>query len=146
MHKLRFTSRVGAGRSERGAVAIEFAVLFPLFFVILYAIISYSLLFAMSLTLNALSSEAARAAIAVNTRVGEPPDAQRVEARIQGLVGDSWLSRVEACDDGDFHRIDAASDELRVCLEAPLPLPQLNLGVLRIPDIEWVRARASLLL
>ncbi|OLL32044.1 pilus assembly protein TadE [Burkholderia sp. SRS-W-2-2016] len=50
-------------RTQRGMAAIEFALVFPLFFVILYAIVTYSLILVAQQNLTLAASEGARAAL-----------------------------------------------------------------------------------
>jgi Flp pilus assembly protein TadG len=50
-------------RSETGVSAMEFAIVFPLFFLIFYAIVTYSLIFAAQQTLTLTAEEGARAAL-----------------------------------------------------------------------------------
>jgi Flp pilus assembly protein TadG len=50
-------------RGQRGVTAIEFAILFPVFFAILYAIIQYGMIFAAQQTLTLAAEEGARAAL-----------------------------------------------------------------------------------
>ncbi|HEY3599604.1 MAG TPA: TadE/TadG family type IV pilus assembly protein [Paraburkholderia sp.] len=50
-------------RTARGATAIEFALLFPLFFLIFYAIVTYSLIFVAQQSLTLAAEEGARAAL-----------------------------------------------------------------------------------
>lgn len=50
-------------RVQRGIVAIEFAFIFPAFFVIFYAIVSYGLIFAAQQSLTLAAAEGARAAL-----------------------------------------------------------------------------------
>ena len=50
-------------RAQRGATAIEFALVFPLFFMILYAIITFSLILVAQQNLTLAASEGARAAL-----------------------------------------------------------------------------------
>jgi Flp pilus assembly protein TadG len=50
-------------RRERGAAAVEFAMVFPLFFVILYGIITYSVIFVAQQNLTLAAEEGARAAL-----------------------------------------------------------------------------------
>ncbi|CAE6902449.1 hypothetical protein R70199_03773 [Paraburkholderia domus] len=49
--------------AQRGSTAIEFALLFPLFFTILYAIITFSLIFVAQQNLTLAAEEGARAAL-----------------------------------------------------------------------------------
>ncbi|MCX4164438.1 MULTISPECIES: TadE/TadG family type IV pilus assembly protein [Paraburkholderia] len=49
--------------AQRGATAIEFALVFPLFFAIFYAIVTFSLIFVAQQSLTLASEEGARAAL-----------------------------------------------------------------------------------
>ncbi|KAE8753429.1 MULTISPECIES: TadE/TadG family type IV pilus assembly protein [Paraburkholderia] len=50
-------------RAQRGSTAIEFALVFPLFFTILYSIITFSLIFVAQQNLTLAAEEGARAAL-----------------------------------------------------------------------------------
>lgn len=50
-------------RTQRGATAIEFAMVFPLFFAILYAIVTFSVILVAQQNLTLAASEGARAAL-----------------------------------------------------------------------------------
>ncbi|ASV99665.1 TadE/TadG family type IV pilus assembly protein [Paraburkholderia aromaticivorans] len=50
-------------RAQRGATAVEFALVFPLFFAILYAIITFSLILVAQQNLTLAAEEGARAAL-----------------------------------------------------------------------------------
>lgn len=50
-------------KSQNGAAAIEFAILFPIFFLIFYAVVTYGLIFAAQQTLTLAAAEGARAAV-----------------------------------------------------------------------------------
>jgi Flp pilus assembly protein TadG len=51
-------------RRERGASAIEFAIVFPLFFGLIYMMISYGLLFSLQHSITEAAKESARSAVA----------------------------------------------------------------------------------
>jgi Flp pilus assembly protein TadG len=55
---------------RRGSAAVEFAIVFPLFFLILYAIITYSMLFLAQEGLAAAAEEGARAALVWQNAAG----------------------------------------------------------------------------
>lgn len=61
MRKSRSRCQDGAG--QRGAVAIEFALVFVLFFMVMYGIVAYGMVFAVHHTLTQAASEGARAAV-----------------------------------------------------------------------------------
>ncbi|KVD80896.1 pilus assembly protein TadE [Burkholderia sp. ABCPW 14] len=50
-------------RFQRGATAIEFAILFPVFFMVLYGIVTYGMIFAAQQSLTLAATEGARAAL-----------------------------------------------------------------------------------
>lgn len=54
---------LNAQHKQRGTAAIEFAFVFPLFFVVLYAIVAYCLILCANMTLAGAAQEAARAAL-----------------------------------------------------------------------------------
>ena len=58
---LRFA--YGVRSRERGATAVEFALMLPMFFLILYAIITYGMIFAAQQNLTLAATEGARAAL-----------------------------------------------------------------------------------
>ncbi|WDD94368.1 pilus assembly protein [Burkholderia sp. FERM BP-3421] len=86
-------------RRQRGATAVEFAILFPLFFVIFYAIVTYGMIFAAQQSLTLAATEGARAAL--NYQVATTPTAAlglRATAACtaaNGLTG--WLSTNATC-------------------------------------------------
>lgn len=55
--------RVCRARAQRGATAVEFALVFPLFFTILYAIVTFSLILVAQQNLTMAAEEGARAAL-----------------------------------------------------------------------------------
>lgn len=67
-------------RSQRGIAAVEFALIFPLFFVLLYAIVTYGMIFLAQQTLTAAAAEGARAAL-VYQNAGSPDAALTARAK-----------------------------------------------------------------
>lgn len=55
--------KIGSGRCQRGAVAIEFALVFVLFFMVLYGAIAYGMVFAIRHSLTQAAAEGTRAAV-----------------------------------------------------------------------------------
>lgn len=82
-------------RRQKGAAAIEFALIFILFFVLFYAIVAYSLAMLLMQGLTQAAEEGVRAAIAVNPLAyGSDADyATSVEAtaRARAAAALSWL-------------------------------------------------------
>lgn len=76
-------------KRQRGAVAIEFAMLFGVFFVVVYAIIAYSIPMLLMLTFKQVTADAARATLQV-----DPANAaytQLLSREITRVVERSWL-------------------------------------------------------
>ena len=76
-------------KKQRGAIAIEFAALFTIFFVIVYAIIAYSIPLLLTMTFKQVSSDAGRAAVRVD--LAYPQYAQKVSEQVTEAVEKSWL-------------------------------------------------------
>ena len=72
---------------QRGVYAIEFGLVFLIFFLVLYAILAYGVIFAIQQTLNGAAQSGARTAL---TWQGSEADRQAaVEAEVKRLSG--WL-------------------------------------------------------
>ncbi|MCW3695179.1 MULTISPECIES: TadE/TadG family type IV pilus assembly protein [Burkholderia] len=75
-------------RRQRGATAVEFAIVFPLFFVIFYAILSFGMIFVIQQSLTLAASEGARAGLSyapnLTTRVAN------AKTTTQNVLG--WLN------------------------------------------------------
>jgi hypothetical protein len=93
------TPRTALRAAQRGTAAIEFAMVFPLFFLVLYAIVTYSMVFLTQQSLTAAAEEGARAALvwqsasnpgaALTARAGQACD------RASSVV--SWLPVAPTC-------------------------------------------------
>lgn len=78
-------------RQQRGAISIEFAAVFVVFFVMLYAVIAYSVPLLLSLSLKQLSADAARAAVRVDPAQNEADYALRVSQQVGAVIAQTWL-------------------------------------------------------
>src|SRR5471030_915153 len=58
--------KAGLPKSQKGAVAIEFALVFVVFFAVFYGLVSYSLPFVLMQSFNEATSEAVRRSVAVD--------------------------------------------------------------------------------
>lgn len=76
-----------ASRRQRGAYAIEFALVFLIFFAVLYGIICYGLLFTFRMSMQNAAEEGARAALRYQSTVQARQD--RAKAVAEQSV--SWL-------------------------------------------------------
>lgn len=61
--------KTGSRKVQKGAVAIEFALVFVIFFAVFYGLVSYSLPFVLMQTFNQVTAEAIRRAVAVDPAV-----------------------------------------------------------------------------
>lgn len=136
---------------QRGAVAIEFVLLFPLFLVIFYAIVSYSVILAAQQGLHSLSAEASRSAMAVfrdDPSLSKSDIESLFEEVIQEEIDSAWLGGwVSACDGWSaFTDYSPASgsgrDELEVCVRIgvgpgeALALPRMTFPWISIPSAD----------
>ncbi|MET3621914.1 TadE/TadG family type IV pilus assembly protein [Burkholderia ambifaria] len=89
------TRQPSAWRRQRGVAAVEFAVVFPLFFLIFYAIVTFGMVFVIQQSLTFAASEGARAAL---NYTSAPCDRLVVSARnavTQALAGSPWSQNVK---------------------------------------------------
>ncbi|WP_412103100.1 TadE/TadG family type IV pilus assembly protein [Polaromonas sp. SM01] len=78
----------------RGTVAIEFAFLFPAFFLIFYAITTYGLIFAAQQTLTLAAAEGGRAALRYPGGAADTLTARQNNACAAALLPLSWLQNM----------------------------------------------------
>lgn len=152
---------IGSFRRQRGAVAIEFAGVFVLFFAVLYGLLGYCVPLLMLQAFNDAAASGARIAVSVNPQTDGYETALRtavdneVNARLRwmpaawhkGCYGGAYLDQpvIERVNGRDFTRI-------QVCVNYPytaspiVPLLTLpGIGTIpRLPDV--LTGRASLLL
>jgi Flp pilus assembly protein TadG len=94
----RFVTRLI--RSDAGVSAIEFAVVFPLFFLIFYAIVTYSLIFVAQQSLTLTAEEGARAALRYQkgaTTVAQALDLRTAASCTTTAGLKNWLGNASAC-------------------------------------------------
>lgn len=88
MPNLQFANR--ARKRQQGIAAIEFAIVFPVFFAILYGIITYGLILAAQQTLTMSASEGARAFLRYQTNVAE----RKTSACAVSNVATLWIRSI----------------------------------------------------
>jgi Flp pilus assembly protein TadG len=127
-------------RKQRGAAAIEAALLFVIFFTLFYAIVSYSMPILMMQAFQHAASAGARAAVAVE------PAAEGyetlVENRVKTVVGDllDWLpatahAAVLGGEDGVKVDFDEATRMLTVTVKFPDYTKNPLIPILKFPGI-----------
>ncbi|MGJ0430731.1 TadE/TadG family type IV pilus assembly protein [Methylobacter sp.] len=127
-------------RKQRGAAAIEAALLFVIFFTLFYAIVSYSMPLLMMQAFNHAASAGARAAVAVD------PTAEGyetiVENRVKTVVGEllDWLPKaaheaVLGSEDGVKVDFDQETRMLTVTVTFPKYTTNPLIPILTFPGI-----------
>ncbi len=86
--------------NQRGSTAVEFAIVFPVFFLIFYAIVTYSLIFVAQQSLTLAASEGARAALKFQPNANSAASALALRASAAcstatGLL--NWLAATTPC-------------------------------------------------
>lgn len=87
---------------QKGAAAIEFAIIFPIFFIIFYTVVTYGLIFAAQQTLTLAAAEGARAAVrypTISGSSGTTSKAAQLQARLDAAcftagVATDWLRKM----------------------------------------------------
>ncbi len=81
---------------ERGSMSVEFALMLPLFFMVLYAVVTYGLIFAAQQNLTLAATEGARAALnyQVSTSAQAALTARAGAACTTAMNLASWLSGI----------------------------------------------------
>jgi Flp pilus assembly protein TadG len=139
-------------RAERGNVAIEFAIVFPLFFVVFYAIVTYSLIFVAQQSLTLAAEEGARAALryqANATSVADSLARRGTAACSTAQALSNWLAGLAQC---NAVPAPCAYDATMRCIQVTLDyayaknplLPTLPLLDLALPDALEARAMVQL--
>lgn len=74
---------------QSGAVAVEFAFIFPLLFLLMYGIVVYSYVFVLNSALHFAAQEAAESVVRVAPEAGEGVKRQRAQATARAML--DWL-------------------------------------------------------
>lgn len=86
---MTIATAIAPRQAQRGGVAIEFAAVFVVFFIVLYATLAYSVPFMLQQALKHVSAEAARAAARIDPGVSGYRD--HVADIVDQTVDASWL-------------------------------------------------------
>lgn len=139
---------VGPRRSESGAVAVEFALVFPLMFMLMYGIVVYGYTFILQQSIAFAAQEAAEAAVAVSPLApnGDALRLQRVrdtasavldwlpasqKQRVIGSNGDQV--QVAYCIGGSGGQCPSGTDAIIVTLNFSMTTPSYLFPVLEMP-------------
>lgn len=138
MHRTRL-------QRQQGAVAVEFALIFPILFLLMYGIVVYSYVFVLNSALNYAAQESVASALRVAP--GEPNSRRETEALQRARDALNWLPASQRNrifgEAGSIVRfgedcpLAPESDCIRVRLVMPLQVPAL-FPVLRLPFVGTV--------
>lgn len=87
-------TQLGGHRCQAGVYAVEFALTFLIFFLLLYAILTYGMIFIAQQSLNLAAQDGARKGLATPTSMLDRADAAESEARGKLL----WLTALGGAD------------------------------------------------
>ncbi|MDK2352273.1 MULTISPECIES: TadE/TadG family type IV pilus assembly protein [Pseudomonas aeruginosa group] len=145
---------------QKGAVAIEFTVVFLLFFALIYGLISYSIPLLMLQSFNDAAAVGARAAVAVDPSepgyeaLAETRARDELLARLAWMPA-TWRANLEPCaGNGQYADYVGATSRIEVCVQyqygdpAKAIIPVLRFpGIGAIPNLpQTLKASANLLL
>ena len=128
-------------KKQKGAAAIEFALVFVIFFAVLYGVVSYSLPLLLVQSFNHATAEAVRRSMAVDPSP-EASYKSKVEALATSVLTEklSWVptavrgSLVPAATYNPTTKVLTASVSLPATALTSI-MPVLKLGVITVPDL-----------
>jgi Flp pilus assembly protein TadG len=140
---------------QRGAAAIEFALVFVIFFAIFYALVTYSLPLLMMQSFNNATAEAVRRSVAVSPSAAATPAAYAtlVTFQAQSALTDqlAWIPSAFGFNVTSDAKITFANNLLKVRIDYPKSkltqvMPVLTLpGIGDVPNLPtYLSAEASL--
>ena len=119
----------GDRNGERGSASIEFALVFPLFFFLIYGGAHYGLIFALSISMNAAASDAARAALSADPEDADFATLVRTRARAAVVSRLDWLPASQRA-----AVLGASGEKVDVEIEADATLGNVVHVAIRYPD------------
>lgn len=116
---------------QRGATAVEFALIFPVLFVLLYSAVVYSYLFVLQESISFAAQESAAAAHRVNP-VGNPTFDATVAAEVRARAAEvlSWLpasQQARVLQDVPCSGGGGAASGVEVCIDNATQVVSVNL-------------------
>lgn len=119
-----------------GVYAVEFAIVFPVFFLVVYAILTYGLIFAAQQTLTFAAEDAARSALRWQSGAAEASVEKRmIAARERAVELTRWVARmagaehvqVQVCPRGDRLRsVAGVGGHPELCLDGDETAPSYS--------------------
>lgn len=146
--------KIGIPKKQKGAAAIEFALVFVIFFVVLYGVLSYSLPLLLMQSFNHSTAEAARRSVAVD------PAALSNDAAYKKAVEDvaksvlteqlKWVPTGLSGSITKTANYNTTSKQLMVTVSVPAValatlMPVLKFGTITVPKLpDTLQAQSSL--
>lgn len=145
--------KIGIPNTQKGAAAIEFALVFVIFFVVLYGVLSYSLPLLLMQSFNHSTAEAARRSVAVDPLALSDSDYKKAVEAVAESVLTEQLKWVPTALSGSITQTadyNIASKQLKVTVSVPAValatlMPVLKLGAITVPNLpDTLQAQSSL--
>ena len=132
--------KIGLPKKQKGAAAIEFALVFVVFFAVLYGVLSYSLPLLLMQSFNNATAEAVRRSVAVDPTLTAAAYKKAVESVAQGVLDDKlrWVPKAVAPSLVKTVLYDAGVLTVTVELESDklaALMPVLKLGTISVPQL-----------
>jgi Flp pilus assembly protein TadG len=148
---MRRTSRNFSPQRQKGAAAIEFALVFMIFFAVFYGLVSYSLPLLMMQSFNNATAEAVRQGVAINPGVSNYNNVVITQANAALTSQLSWLPSALAFNATTDALVTFNGKVLSVAINYPKSkltqvMPVLTLpGIGDVPNLPtYLSAQASL--
>lgn len=145
--------KIGIPKKQKGAAAIEFALVFVIFFAVLYGVLSYSLPLLLMQSFNHSTAEAARRSVAVDPAALNDAAYKKAVEDVAKSVLTEQLKWVPTGLSGSISKTadyNIASKQLLVTVSVPAValatlMPVLKLGTITVPDLPTtLQAQSSL--
>lgn len=132
--------KIGLPKKQKGAAAIEFALVFVIFFAVLYGVLSYSLPLLLVQSFNNSTAEAVRRSVAVDPTLAAAAYKTAVESVAQGVLDDKlrWVPKAVAPSLVKTVLYDAGVLTVTVELKSDklaALMPVLKLGTITVPQL-----------
>ena len=134
--------KIGLPKKQKGAAAIEFALVFVVFFAVLYGVLSYSLPLLLMQSFNNATAEAVRRSVAVDPALAPADYAGKVVEVAEGVLDEKlkWVPAAVAPSLVKTASYNPATGVLTatVTLESDklgALMPVLKLGTITVPQL-----------
>jgi len=141
--------KISLPRKQKGAVAIEFALVFIIFFAVFYAIVSYSLPLLMMQSFNQSTAEAVRRSVALEPTIANYDTALKARATTELGQQLAWIPAALNFNVATDASVTYVGGLLQVSIHYPTQkigavIPFLNLpGIGRVPNLPATLSASS---